>query len=100
MKMKQIQMIACLIFLWATSNFAQTENQIQEDVKSTPTHNDPSKEHGKEIKEPAPKGYKELYEDSETGQIFTKPGCNCLYKCKINSKRIYRTTKKMGFQKI
>ncbi len=67
--MKQIQLSACIIFLCATALLAQTENPGTEDKKTDPIVN-PSEP----TKGVTSKSYKELYEDTETGQIFTKPG--------------------------
>ncbi len=69
--MKQMKIIPFMIFLGALSLFAQTEFSKTEDDKAV----EPAKENSKPITtETSSKTYKELYEDPNTGQIFTKPG--------------------------
>ena len=76
--MKLTQTITCLILLCANSVFAQTENPIGSENKTNPIP--ATVEPAKEIKatdtEIPKNDSKDLYEDSETGQIFTKPGPN------------------------
>jgi len=64
--MKQMKIIPLMFFLGALSLFAQTEFSKTE---ATKTHTEPETESSS-------KSYKELYEDTSTGQIFTKPGPN------------------------
>ncbi len=68
--MKQMKIFPFMIFLGALSLFAQTEISKTEDDKSV----EPTKENSKPIAETNSKSYTELYEDPNTGQIFTKPG--------------------------
>lgn len=66
--------LAILFFVGAVS----AESEAPQTKEQVPSGTNPTeaKEHKKESKEPQAKVYRELYEDTESGQIFTKPGPN------------------------
>ncbi|EKJ87663.1 phosphate-selective porin O/P [Leptospira meyeri] len=66
--------LAILIFVGTVS--AEPEAPQTKEMGPAGTTTTEAKEHKKETKEPQAKVYQELYEDTESGQIFTKPGPN------------------------
>jgi len=64
-----------MVFLIAGTLLAQAEPPKSETSTNTESAKE-SKEHKPEVKAPAPKVYRDLFEDAETGQIYTKPGPN------------------------
>ncbi|HNI88379.1 MAG TPA: hypothetical protein PKX55_09490, partial [Leptospiraceae bacterium] len=67
--MKQKNLILGVLLLFSFTIYAQNETKTTE--PNTATETDHAKDHAPK---PASKGLKEVYEDNETGQLFTKPG--------------------------
>lgn len=67
--MKQKNLILGVLLLFSFTIYAQNETKAPE--SNPATENDHAKDHAPK---PASKGLKEVYEDNETGQLFTKPG--------------------------